>query len=101
MMLFNTVTCDTTISNGFDVNSCQPGKTDREMGVTHANCFYASRDHDKDEAGFTKSTLFYHFKTKHDLAVSLIERYAEDDRNHYCGAISADIMVKIKEMMHF
>ncbi|MGB5535699.1 MAG: TetR/AcrR family transcriptional regulator, partial [Thiogranum sp.] len=32
-----------------------------------------------DEAGVTKGTFFYHFKTKHDLAASLIERYAEDD----------------------
>ncbi|MEN8764126.1 MAG: TetR/AcrR family transcriptional regulator, partial [Thiogranum sp.] len=101
-----------------------------------------------DEAGVTKGTFFYHFKTKHDLAASLIERYAEDDRHHYCdamekaeqlardplqqllifvglfiertdkleepfpgclyasycyqrGAISADIMSNIKDMMHF
>jgi TetR/AcrR family transcriptional repressor of nem operon len=101
-----------------------------------------------DEAGVTKSTFFYHFKTKHDLAAALIERYAEDDRHHcsdamakaeklardplqqllifvglfiemtdkldepfpgclyasYCyqsGAISADIMSRINDMMHF
>jgi len=101
-----------------------------------------------DEAGVTKSTFFYHFKTKHDLAAALIERYAEDDRHHYSdamekaeqlardplqqilifvglfiertdklqepfpgclyasycyqsGAISAEIMSKINEMMHF
>ena len=30
-----------------------------------------------DEAGVTKSTFFYHFKTKHDLAASLIERYGK------------------------
>jgi TetR/AcrR family transcriptional regulator, transcriptional repressor for nem operon len=101
-----------------------------------------------DEAGVTKSTFFYHFKTKHDLAAALIDRYAQDDRHHcsdamakaeqlardplqqllifiglfiehtdqleepfpgclyasYCyqsGAISADIMARINEMMHF
>ena len=101
-----------------------------------------------DEAGVTKSTFFYHFKTKHDLAAALIERYAEDDRHHYSdamekaeqlardplqqilifvglfiertdklqepfpgclyasycyqsGAISAEIMSKINEMMYF
>lgn len=40
-----------------------------------------------DAAGITKSTFFYHFKTKHDLAGSLIERYAEEDRHHYCEAM--------------
>lgn len=101
-----------------------------------------------EEADVTKSTFFYHFKTKHDLAASLIERYAEDDRQHLCdamdkaeqlsrdplqqllifiglfiemtdqlekpfpgclyasycyqsGAISIDIMSKIKDMMHY
>ena len=101
-----------------------------------------------DAAGVTKSTFFYHFKTKHDLAAALIERYAHDDRHHYSdamekaeqlardplqqllifiglfiehtdkleepfpgclyasycyqsGVISADIMARINEMMHF
>ena len=101
-----------------------------------------------DEADVTKSTFFYHFKTKHDLAAALIERYAADDRHHYedamekaeqlsrdplqqllifvglfiemtdkleepfpgclyaaycyqSGAISTDIMSKVKEMMIF
>lgn len=40
-----------------------------------------------DGAGVTKSTFFYHFKTKHDLAAALIERYAEEDRNHYCDGM--------------
>ncbi|MCG8100497.1 MAG: TetR/AcrR family transcriptional regulator, partial [Candidatus Thiodiazotropha taylori] len=33
-----------------------------------------------DEAGVTKGTFFYHFKTKHDLAAALIERYADQDQ---------------------
>ncbi len=36
-----------------------------------------------DQAGVTKGTFFYHFKTKHDLAAALIERYASEDRLHY------------------
>ena len=40
-----------------------------------------------DEADVTKSTFFYHFKTKHDLAAALIERYATDDRHHYEDAM--------------
>ncbi|MES9852680.1 MAG: TetR/AcrR family transcriptional regulator [Candidatus Thiodiazotropha sp. L084R] len=101
-----------------------------------------------DGAGVTKGTFFYHFKTKHDLATALIERYADQDQHHfhdymkkaeqlardplqqllifvglliemtdqledpfpgclyaaYCyqsGAISADVMARIEEMMHF
>lgn len=38
-------------------------------------------------ADITKGTFFYHFKTKHDLAAALIERYAEDDRHHYSDAM--------------
>lgn len=38
-----------------------------------------------DGAGVTKGTFFYHFKTKHDLAAALIERYAEEDRHHFVG----------------
>jgi TetR/AcrR family transcriptional regulator, transcriptional repressor for nem operon len=34
-------------------------------------------------AGVTKGTFFYHFKTKHDLAAALIERYATQDRRHF------------------
>ena len=36
-----------------------------------------------DQAEVTKSTFFYHFKTKHDLAASLIDRYATNDREHF------------------
>lgn len=36
-----------------------------------------------DGAGVTKGTFFYHFKTKHDLAASLIERYANEDQRHF------------------
>jgi TetR/AcrR family transcriptional regulator, transcriptional repressor for nem operon len=36
-----------------------------------------------DGAGVTKGTFFYHFKTKHDLAAALIERYAKEDRHHF------------------
>jgi TetR/AcrR family transcriptional repressor of nem operon len=36
-----------------------------------------------DQADVTKSTFFYHFKTKHDLAASLIDRYATNDREHF------------------
>ncbi len=36
-----------------------------------------------DQAGVTKGTFFYHFKTKNDLAAALIERYADDDRHHF------------------
>ena len=34
-------------------------------------------------AGVTKGTFFYHFKTKHDLAAALIERYASEDQRHF------------------
>lgn len=34
-------------------------------------------------AGVTRGTFFYHFKTKHDLAASLLARYAENDRDHF------------------
>jgi TetR/AcrR family transcriptional repressor of nem operon len=34
-------------------------------------------------AGVTKGTFFYHFKTKHDLAAALIERYAQEDQTHF------------------
>jgi TetR/AcrR family transcriptional repressor of nem operon len=34
-------------------------------------------------AGVTRGTFFYHFKTKHALAASLIERYAAEDRQHF------------------
>ena len=46
-----------------------------------------------DKAGVTKGTFFYHFKTKHDLASALIERYAEEDRHHY-----ADFMRKAEQL---
>ena len=46
-----------------------------------------------DQAGVTKGTFFYHFKTKHELAAALIERYAEDDRHHY-----ADFMAKAEQL---
>lgn len=38
-------------------------------------------------AGVTRGTFFYHFKTKHDLAAALIERYADDDQHHFHDAM--------------
>jgi TetR/AcrR family transcriptional repressor of nem operon len=46
-----------------------------------------------DGAGVTKGTFFYHFKTKHDLAAALIERYAHDDRHHF-----DDFMTKAEQL---
>lgn len=40
-----------------------------------------------DRAGVTKGTFFYHFKTKHDLAAALIERYADQDEHHFHDAM--------------
>lgn len=40
-----------------------------------------------DRAGVTKGTFFYHFKTKHDLAAALIERYASEDEHHFMDAM--------------
>jgi TetR/AcrR family transcriptional repressor of nem operon len=34
------------------------------------------------EAGITKGSFFYHFKSKADLATALVERYARLDRGH-------------------
>ena len=39
------------------------------------------------QAGVTRGTFFYHFKTKHDLAAALIERYADEDRHHFFDAM--------------
>ncbi|MCW8930689.1 MAG: TetR/AcrR family transcriptional regulator [Gammaproteobacteria bacterium] len=39
-------------------------------------------------ADVTKGTFFYHFKTKHDLAAALIERYANEDEQHYFDAMN-------------
>ena len=44
-------------------------------------------------AGVTKGTFFYHFKTKHDLAAALIERYADQDEHHF-----ADAMFKAEQL---
>ena len=44
-------------------------------------------------AGVTKGTFFYHFKTKHDLAAALIERYATEDRRHF-----VDFMQKAEQL---
>ncbi|MCB1925892.1 MAG: TetR/AcrR family transcriptional regulator [Gammaproteobacteria bacterium] len=41
-----------------------------------------------DRAGVTKGTFFYHFKTKHDLAAALIERYADQDEHHFGDAMA-------------
>lgn len=41
-----------------------------------------------EQAGVTKGTFFYHFKTKHDLAAALIERYADQDEHHFADAMS-------------
>lgn len=38
-------------------------------------------------AGVTKGTFFYHFKTKHDLAAAMIERYADQDEHHFADAM--------------
>jgi TetR/AcrR family transcriptional repressor of nem operon len=38
-----------------------------------------------DRAGVTRGTFFYHFKTKHDLAAALIERYADEDEHHFAA----------------
>lgn len=35
-----------------------------------------------ERAGITKGTFFYHFKTKADLALALVDRYATWDRDH-------------------
>ena len=34
------------------------------------------------KAGITKGAFFYHFKTKNDLALALIEKFAQDDLSH-------------------
>ena len=39
-------------------------------------------------ASVAKGTFFYHFKTKHDLAAALIERYADQDEHHFADAMS-------------
>jgi len=41
-----------------------------------------------DRAGVTKGTFFYHFRTKHDLAAALIERYANEDEHHFSDAMT-------------
>ena len=46
-----------------------------------------------DRAGVTKGTFFYHFKTKHDLAAALIQRYADDDQHHF-----VDTMAKAEQL---
>ncbi len=46
-----------------------------------------------EQADVTKSTFFYHFKTKHDLASALIERYASDDREHF-----SEFMAKAQQL---
>jgi len=46
-----------------------------------------------EKADVTKSTFFYHFKTKHDLAGALIERYASDDRDHF-----GEFMLKAEQL---
>jgi TetR/AcrR family transcriptional repressor of nem operon len=46
-----------------------------------------------EQAEVTKGTFFYHFKTKHDLASALIERYAENDREHF-----TDFMAKAQQL---
>ncbi|MGE0735388.1 MAG: TetR/AcrR family transcriptional regulator [Alphaproteobacteria bacterium] len=35
-----------------------------------------------DNAGITKGTFFYHFKTKNDLALALVDRYARMDAHN-------------------
>lgn len=41
-----------------------------------------------ERADVTRGTFFYHFKTKHDMAAALVERYAADDRNQYTDAMA-------------
>ena len=46
-----------------------------------------------DGAGVTRSTFFYHFRTKHELATALIERYADEDEHHF-----NDAMTKVQQL---
>ncbi len=41
-----------------------------------------------EKAGMTKGAFFYHFKTKEDLALSIIERYVQRDRIVLDGIIA-------------
>ena len=41
-----------------------------------------------EQADVTKSTFFYHFKTKHQLAEALLERYALEDKSHFAEFMS-------------
>jgi len=41
-----------------------------------------------EKAGITKGTFFYHFKTKNDLALALVERYAAKDEAHLDAAMT-------------
>lgn len=41
-----------------------------------------------ERAGITKGAFFYHFPTKQALARSLVERYAEADREHYSETVA-------------
>ena len=41
-----------------------------------------------EAAGITKGTFFYHFKTKSDLALALIDRYAAADAAHLDGDLA-------------
>lgn len=40
-----------------------------------------------EEAEVARGTFFYHFKTKHDMAAALVERYANEDRGHFSDAM--------------
>jgi TetR/AcrR family transcriptional repressor of nem operon len=46
-----------------------------------------------EQAGVTRGTFFYHFRTKHDLAAALIERYASEDEHHF-----QDFMAKAEQL---
>lgn len=41
-----------------------------------------------EKAGVTKGTFFYHFKSKADLALALVERYAANDAAHLEAAMT-------------
>jgi TetR/AcrR family transcriptional repressor of nem operon len=40
-----------------------------------------------ESADVAKGTFFYHFKTKNDLAAALLERFANEDEQHYFDAM--------------
>jgi TetR/AcrR family transcriptional regulator, transcriptional repressor for nem operon len=47
----------------------------------------ASVDAILERAGLTKGAFFHHFRSKHDLALALIDRYARMDREHLATSL--------------